>query len=1000
MAPTALADVRSEKVTNTSSAESSVLPPLNADVRLKKLWAQHGDPQSARYANPELTSLPSLVRFNARVRTKELAYLVPEGESFASITWKQFDCITDVAASYYATAFEREIEHGNKTSVQPTIALLGTGHTFQYWITQMALLKLGVRILLLSDKNADAARDHLLRSCNAVGVVAAQQFISHVKDNHLHAVQMQNFNAREIAESSTKFLRFETDDIWNQQILIIHSSGSTGLPKPIIHTNRSMMLIARMYRLFQSFIIENWYLCFPLFHIAGVSIMLGGLPSGATTTFPPELWPPAPGAILAAWRKLEQLDQSVDCLHCAPAVIEDIHEYLSLAGNDFSPLVNLKILQPGGAALSPALLEKLVKLRVNVKTTYGSTEIGPPYRTIPDVRENPNCYHIKNLFPNNPLTKMDPLGDGLFECVVYKGFELAAELWTDPQAPNPYRTNDLFIEVPPGSGSFVLQGRKDDVVNESTIIFLQPNESLPVTPKGNVRRKEAEKSYGDRVNALYSKLFDGVTESPEDVDVTQTSGIEFIRSSMASVCGVQSDQISDKATFYTLGLDSQKAVRLRSKLSRRFGKFPLMFIFEYPSVSLLSERLTQPVKRQELAPEGRHFKWIQDTVSRYSSEMESWVDLSKPSPPGGEAGKIVYLTGATGALGNALLATFAADVQVTKVYCAIRGTDAEARLSKSLNDRGYGAEVFGCDKFVAVPYDMSDPKLGLGEKAYDELAGEVTTVVHNAWKMDFNQQVDNFDHDCIKGTMSLLRFARSGIEKTFAFTSSVATNMGKSAISKTISETPISNDPALALETGYAQSKFIVELLTQTYSRTFNSPVRIFRVGQLCGHSTLGAWNKTEMFPIMIDTGLHHLRAMPTFASQSVNWLPVDICAGAISTVLASPATHDYTVHNLVNPSAISWYTFLDALETASETEFERVSMGEWVERLQRASEEGADIPGAKLLGFFEGMAQTEEGESTFDTSKTAALVPRLAACSAMDTELLTLYLCKWRETE
>ncbi|GAB7353494.1 hypothetical protein MBLNU459_g3943t2 [Dothideomycetes sp. NU459] len=984
MAPTALADVRSEKVTNTSSAESSVLPPLNAD---------------------------------------------------------------------------------------PTIALLGTGHTFQYWITQMALLKLGVRILLLSDKNADAARDHLLRSCNAVGVVAAQQFISHVKDNHLHAVQMQNFNAREIAESSTKFLRFETDDIWNQQILIIHSSGSTGLPKPIIHTNRSMMLIARMYRLFQSFIIENWYLCFPLFHIAGVSIMLGGLPSGATTTFPPELWPPAPGAILAAWRKLEQLDQSVDCLHCAPAVIEDIHEYLSLAGNDFSPLVNLKILQPGGAALSPALLEKLVKLRVNVKTTYGSTEIGPPYRTIPDVRENPNCYHIKNLFPNNPLTKMDPLGDGLFECVVYKGFELAAELWTDPQAPNPYRTNDLFIEVPPGSGSFVLQGRKDDVlvhsngektnalplqmaieeshaaitkavvfgtdrpctcavvqlcggvtldevdlistiikacepfptfsrVNESTIIFLQPNESLPVTPKGNVRRKEAEKSYGDRVNALYSKLFDGVTESPEDVDVTQTSGIEFIRSSMASVCGVQSDQISDKATFYTLGLDSQKAVRLRSKLSRRFGKFPLMFIFEYPSVSLLSERLTQPVKRQELAPEGRHFKWIQDTVSRYSSEMESWVDLSKPSPPGGEAGKIVYLTGATGALGNALLATFAADVQVTKVYCAIRGTDAEARLSKSLNDRGYGAEVFGCDKFVAVPYDMSDPKLGLGEKAYDELAGEVTTVVHNAWKMDFNQQVDNFDHDCIKGTMSLLRFARSGIEKTFAFTSSVATNMGKSAISKTISETPISNDPALALETGYAQSKFIVELLTQTYSRTFNSPVRIFRVGQLCGHSTLGAWNKTEMFPIMIDTGLHHLRAMPTFASQSVNWLPVDICAGAISTVLASPATHDYTVHNLVNPSAISWYTFLDALETASETEFERVSMGEWVERLQRASEEGADIPGAKLLGFFEGMAQTEEGESTFDTSKTAALVPRLAACSAMDTELLTLYLCKWRETE
>lgn len=61
----------------------------------------------------------------------------------------------------------------------------------------------------------------------------------------------------------------------------------------------------------------------------------------------------------------------------------------------------------------------------------------------------------------------------------------------------------------------------------------------------------------------------------------------------------------------------------------------------------------------------------------------------------------------------------------------------------------------------------------------------------------------------VAGTVHLLRFAHLKTKKTFAFTSSVSTNMGKSAIGKTISESPIENDPSLALETGYAQSKFI-----------------------------------------------------------------------------------------------------------------------------------------------------------------------------------------------
>lgn len=66
-------------------------------------------------------------------------------------------------------------------------------------------------------------------------------------------------------ESASLPLAFlDGEDPWECHTFIVHSSGSTGLPKPITHTNRSMMMIAQMHRLFPDFHIENWFLLSPL----------------------------------------------------------------------------------------------------------------------------------------------------------------------------------------------------------------------------------------------------------------------------------------------------------------------------------------------------------------------------------------------------------------------------------------------------------------------------------------------------------------------------------------------------------------------------------------------------------------------------------------------------------------------------------------------------------------------------------------------------------------
>lgn len=160
---------------------------------------------------------------------------------------------------------------------------------------QPALLKLGVRVLLLAPSNADAARNHLLSVCGAVGIVVQTELLCTLDHVRLPVVLLQSLDDVFHVDGIEKEpLRFSAPDVWESHSFIIHSSGTTGLPKPIIHTHRSMMMIARMYRLFPGFAINNWYLAFPLYHIAGISIALSGLPNGLALTLPPPDWPQVP----------------------------------------------------------------------------------------------------------------------------------------------------------------------------------------------------------------------------------------------------------------------------------------------------------------------------------------------------------------------------------------------------------------------------------------------------------------------------------------------------------------------------------------------------------------------------------------------------------------------------------------------------------------------------------------------------------------------------------
>lgn len=803
-------------------------------------------------------------------------------------------------------------------------------------------------------------------------------------------------------------------------------------------------------------------------------------------SFPPLSWPPSSSAIFAAFRTLSEQGNPVDIFHCAPTLIENMCEHIIDNGGDFSPLSALKVVQPGGAALPTNVLEKLIANGVNLKTTYGSTEIGPTMRSLPHTISNTRCYAFRNLYPNNDKFKMEHLGDNIYECVVYKGYELAAELWP-VGSEEPYRTGDLFVQDPPGSGYFVLQGRKDDLlvhtngdntnalplqsdvqssskaihkvlavghsrpcvslliemykdqdpetatasvwgavkrvnekyathsrVSEDMIYILPPGRELPVTPKGNVKRKEALQTYAAEIESLYAQpkgLLPNAVRSSEALRDT-------IRAFLVETTTRLPEDIEDDSSFYNLGIDSQLALSLRSALQKQGIKISMGAIFEHPSI----DRLTAYVERQRViapvmqdCPDTKSAV-VERMISRFASEMASWPCASSTSPPLAKSHQeTILLTGATGSLGTALLTSLVQSRKVAKIYLLVRGHDAKRRLRKSWLSRQLPEDILSSEKIHILDYSMGDMLLGLQIAEYAMLARECTMVIANAWKVDFNRSVEEFEADCLRGVLALIRLCCGGPKKTFVFTSSISTCLGKVSPS-VVPEAPISEfsqTTEAALQTGYALSKYIIErLVTVPQFKALGIDVEMLRVGQLCGSTVTGHWNESEMWPIMFSSAVK-IGSVPMLKAVSVDWVPVDVAGASIAELLLNRESDlSLRVSHIVNPKTLTWAELVsiwsDAAMDVNCRQLQRVSLKQWVADLNRRLQWGQnalEMPALKLVGFFEDMAEAEEESGheismkKFQTRGTELASPILAVCPAFCKEWTTKNVRSWRKT-
>ena len=273
--------------------------------------------------------------------------------------------------------------------------------------------------------------------------------------------------------------------------------------------------------------------------------------------------------------------------------------------------------------------------------------------------------------------------------------------------------------------------------------------------------------------------------------------------------------------------------------------------------------------------------------------------------------------------------------------------------------------------------DFSNPLLGLTYDSYTHLLKTTTHILHNAWHVDFNLSLDSFAPH-LRGVRHLIDFSiRAAHNPRFVFLSSASTVLNAPSPVKE----EVYHDPDIAQPIGYTESKHIAERLLYAAGEKSNVRSTICRVGQIAGpvHED-GVWNKREWLPSIIKTS-KSIGCIPESLGLmgKVEWIPVDILAQIVLELFNPPASDDAEavtqVFHVVNPSATEWGALLPTVKKYLGEGVETVSLGTWVSRLRAHADEGKELekfPAAKLLGFFEEVVVAgEKAGRVFPTMET-----------------------------
>ena len=354
------------------------------------------------------------------------------------------------------------------------MALLGVSN-LDYVISIFSLSRMGYTVLFLSTRLSTEAYINLLNETECHDILCTptmEKAVAKIKKTR----RLRNFSIPAIdtytqAAKPSEMILVGNETISKRVAFIIHSSGSTGLPKPIFQTHKACLsnyAASVGYRAF---------LTLPLFHNHGLSTLFRAILKAVPIAIFNANIPLTGTNILRAFRTVEP-----ESFHCVPYALK----LLSETTGGIEALAECEQVLFGGSSCPDDIGDKLVAGGVRLISHYGVTEMGQlmsSRRPMDDKAWN----YVRPLPNVAPYLSMQPLEDGSFECVVLEGAPSKVTSNSD-DPPNSFHTSDCFIKHPIIPNAWKYLGRIDDRVT-----LVNGEKVLPIPIEHRIRQNQLVK---------------------------------------------------------------------------------------------------------------------------------------------------------------------------------------------------------------------------------------------------------------------------------------------------------------------------------------------------------------------------------------------------------------------------------------------------------------------------------------------------------------------------
>ncbi|KAF5714611.1 nonribosomal peptide synthetase [Fusarium mundagurra] len=389
-----------------------------------------------------------------------------------------------IAVDYLAHDISKTVTKSSDDEV-PTVAYIAP-NDFRYTVILLACVKAGCKVLFISPRNTPAVQLSLFEATDCRYLYTTESFKEAMQpcldQRTMEVATIESIDTLlDVTPKPFPYSRTMEQARWDP-LVVLHTSGSTGVPKPVFLKQGILYALEEVLRLpnyhGSPYSFKEWaqraskiFLGLPMYHAGGTYLPLTFIYLGVSAVMP---FPNQPLNVDTALKYL--VHSGADGAMLPPSVIDEV----AATEEGKEALVKLKLLITGGGSLSTEAGNMLADRGVVLRNIISSTELFPlaPYSPqdsklwryfiydaeamgIDWQRRDSNEYELVVR-----RKASDPGNQGCF----YNFPELSE-----------WRTNDVFEPHPTLKDHWLYKGRADDV-----IVFSNGEKLNPVTIEGIV----------------------------------------------------------------------------------------------------------------------------------------------------------------------------------------------------------------------------------------------------------------------------------------------------------------------------------------------------------------------------------------------------------------------------------------------------------------------------------------------------------------------------------